>query len=782
MEEYIEYFQDAYNNYAKNKKDYLQSSKNQTFNIVSDEEITSIQEKLQASGELFQDSVFPPSMKSLYGNYRHNLGVNTRNNSIQWLRPLYIVGEPKFISNGVTKFDIKQGQLGDCWFLASAALLAEHEDLFNQVVLPEQTFDSPNYNGMFIFKFWQCGKWVNVIVDDYLPTIYGGRQLLFVSSTDPTEFWVALLEKAYAKLYGCYAAIVGGFIPEALQDLTGGICQTITLHDARGKLKSSDFYKDIFLNMLESHQQGGLLGCVIHGSGESETSLGLIRGHAYSINNVSIMKYKDQNVAMIQIRNPWGNHVEWKGRFHDNSPEWDDITTGDNISIDHNPADGEYWMTFYDFIVNFNEVTVCDLYNSPIKQNTWQLCQFFDEWVLHTTAGGAFNVNHTFYRNPQYAITINNNNLNKQNNNSNFSLNNLSTSSESLYKAVFTNEDNDTNDDTVSEYDDNKMSIVISLMQLNNRMENVPVGCIGIAVFKVTDEDIQKDKPLSASFFRKYAQPDYFSDPYAYSRETNLRLNVTPGNYIIVPTMFYNNTEGEYYLRILSIDPNFKAIPHDNFSSRKKTILEDEDNFINNDDTVDDESKKMDSSLILKFINGNNNIELTEYINTFIEKMLNKYNNNDLLNDGDCNDKRKKKINIMCCGNRNNGRTKKSSKKKSSNANDTNSHASIIDYFKFSQSQIESIFNNCKSMEQCNNRLNLIKKTILKLLNLKDIEKFILQSDMRDIFSKLGYITNNQFLNTIGKIYKKKLDSDCKSAIDYMIYCTILELSENPNW
>lgn len=51
----------------------------------------------------------------------------------------------------------------------------------------------------FRFRFWQFGSWVEVCVDDKLPSCRG--RPIGLSCADPTmgEFWPALLEKAYAK-------------------------------------------------------------------------------------------------------------------------------------------------------------------------------------------------------------------------------------------------------------------------------------------------------------------------------------------------------------------------------------------------------------------------------------------------------------------------------------------------------------------------------------------------------------------------------------------------------
>jgi len=49
----------------------------------------------------------------------------------------------------------------------------------------------------------------------------GGKGLHFARSGTTGETWVPLIEKAYAKLHGDFAALDGGFMSEAIEDLTG---------------------------------------------------------------------------------------------------------------------------------------------------------------------------------------------------------------------------------------------------------------------------------------------------------------------------------------------------------------------------------------------------------------------------------------------------------------------------------------------------------------------------------------------------------------------------------
>jgi calpain len=163
------------------------------------------------AGTLFEDPDFPATDKSLLYSQRPD-------RRYEWLRPMEICDDPQFFVEGYSRFDVQQGELGDCWLLAAAATLTQDPKLFFRVVCDDNSFEE-EYAGIFHFCFWQYGKWVDVVVDDRLPTYRG--ELMYMHSTEKNEFWSALLEKAYAKLHGSYEALKGGTTCEAMEDFTG---------------------------------------------------------------------------------------------------------------------------------------------------------------------------------------------------------------------------------------------------------------------------------------------------------------------------------------------------------------------------------------------------------------------------------------------------------------------------------------------------------------------------------------------------------------------------------
>jgi hypothetical protein len=64
--------------------------------------------------------------------------------------------------------DIKQGQLGDCYFLAGLAALAERPDRIFNLFLLQETNRMKYYSVKMLYK----GKWMTIDMDEYIPTLY----------------------------------------------------------------------------------------------------------------------------------------------------------------------------------------------------------------------------------------------------------------------------------------------------------------------------------------------------------------------------------------------------------------------------------------------------------------------------------------------------------------------------------------------------------------------------------------------------------------------------------
>uniref|UniRef100_A0A1B0GLJ6 Calpain catalytic domain-containing protein n=1 Tax=Lutzomyia longipalpis TaxID=7200 RepID=A0A1B0GLJ6_LUTLO len=469
-----------------------------------------LKQQCLASGTLFEDPEFPAADSSLMFSRRPDRYV-------EWRRPMEIADDPQFFVEGYSRFDVQQGELGDCWLLAAAANLTQDPKLFFRVVPEDQNF-TDDYVGIFHFRFWQYGRWIDVVIDDRLPTYRG--ELLYMHSTEKNEFWSALLEKAYAKLHGSYEALKGGTTCEAMEDFTGGVTEMYDLKEAPPNLYSI---------LLKGMERNSMMGCSLEPDPnvlEAETSEGLIRGHAYSITKVQMVDIVTPNtngkIPLLRLRNPWGNDAEWNGPWSDQSPEWryipDHVKEQIGLNFD---VDGEFWMSFKDFLTHFDRVELCNLSPDSLSDDQvsrgkkkWEMSVFEGEWTPGVTAGGCRNFLETFWHNPQYVISL---------------------------------EDPDEDDD------EGKCTVIIALMQKNRRSRrNMGMDCltIGFAVYHLSERDLM-NKPQKMNFF-KYNASVARSPAFINLREVSCRFKLPPGHYLIVPSTFDPNEEGEFLIRVFS--------------------------------------------------------------------------------------------------------------------------------------------------------------------------------------------------------------------------------------
>ncbi|EFA04829.1 calpain-A [Tribolium castaneum] len=309
----------------------------------------------------FQDANFPAE----------RIALTDLPEKVVWRRPREICENAKFIVDGATRFDIDQGLLGDCWFLAAIANLTTNPKIFEMVVPKNQSF-SENYAGIFHFRFWQYGQWVDIVIDDKLPTI--NNQLVYLKAGEGNEFWPPLLEKAFAKFYGSYKSIEGGRINEALEDLCGGLSE---VYDTR----NPELYEIIQM----SYNKGSFMGCSIpsQNDGNGKRSDGLVVNHAYSITGLYTSQLKNVTIHLIRVRNPWGS-VEWNGPWSDNSVCWSLVPKETKQKLWVKREDGEFWMNFTDFTEKFIFIEICHLnptfQTNTFQTNNWKVYMFEDSW------------------------------------------------------------------------------------------------------------------------------------------------------------------------------------------------------------------------------------------------------------------------------------------------------------------------------------------------------------------------------------------------------------------
>uniref|UniRef100_A0A8C7DNI6 Calpain 2, (m/II) large subunit b n=1 Tax=Oncorhynchus kisutch TaxID=8019 RepID=A0A8C7DNI6_ONCKI len=456
-------------------------------------------------GGLFSDPTFAAAPESLGFNELGPGSYKTR--AVQWKRPGELCSSPEFIVGGATRTDICQGALGDCWLLAAIASLTLNEDVMARVVPVGQSFGE-SYAGIFHFQFWQFGEWVDVVIDDRLPTKDG--ELLFVHSAEGSEFWSALLEKAYAKVNGCYEALSGGSTTEGFEDFTGGIAENYDLRKPP---------PNMFQIIKKAIESGALLGCSIDitsaADSEAVTRQKLVKGHAYSLTGA--VTYRGRKEKLIRIRNPWGQ-VEWTGAWSDSSSEWNSVDDSErqNVKAD----DGEFWMSFTEFLRHYSRIEICTLTPDTLTDDSvkhWSVCNYDGSWRKGSTAGGCRNHAYTFWMNPQFVIRLD-------------------------------EEDDDPDDNEVG------CSFVVGLIQKNRRrLRKVgeDMHTIGFAIYEVRKFHGQREVHLDKNYFLTHAQKAR-SETFVNLREVSTRFKMPPGEYLIVPSTFEPHLNGDFCIRVFS--------------------------------------------------------------------------------------------------------------------------------------------------------------------------------------------------------------------------------------
>ncbi len=207
-------------------------------------------------------------------------------------------------TSAVAFTDMRQGGIGDCYFLSSLAetALKDPNAIVNMFIV--------NGDGTYTVQFIHGSTPTYVTVDSKLPTNSSG-ELVFdgmgqMANNSGNELWVALAEKAYVQLNECgwirptawgggrnvYNAISGGCMFMALNQITGA---------TTGSDQSTAYTPGAFNAFAHSFSVGD---AVCLGSVNNPADSEIVGDHAYAVLSVNITNSIVNST--VTVYNPWG--------------------------------------------------------------------------------------------------------------------------------------------------------------------------------------------------------------------------------------------------------------------------------------------------------------------------------------------------------------------------------------------------------------------------------------------------------------------------------------------
>ena len=227
--------------------------------------------------------------------------------------------------------------------------------------LIEKLFFSKNLtkskNHQYGIYFYINGIWKLILIDDYFPARNTSfKKFAFAYSTEK-EIWVPLLEKAWAKINGCYAKVGTGGLPNEVFD----VCSEAYNEYILIKNKNKDLlWNEIFQGEKKNYMMTA--GTTKNTNNFKLEKIGLSPGHAYTV--LGVLEINSEKV--IKLRNPWGN-FEFTGDWSDYSSKW---TEELKKKYEFNKKnDGVFYMSYDDFLKYFITIGFAKIHPDYIVNN-----------------------------------------------------------------------------------------------------------------------------------------------------------------------------------------------------------------------------------------------------------------------------------------------------------------------------------------------------------------------------------------------------------------------------
>jgi hypothetical protein len=216
--------------------------------------------------------------------------------------------------------DIRQGQVGDCYFLAGLSALADTDPgLLQQSIVALG-------DGSYAVRFYRGGTSTYWRVDATLPT--NGSSPYYANLSPTGELWVPLLEKAFTQFrsgQNSYASIANGWMYEAYNAITGSSYTSFATTSS-----TADALAQTMANNLAAGHAVTAASLATEPGGSP-----IIGNHAYNVHSVTNVN----GMWYVTVYNPWGF---------------------DGTSWDSNSGDGLLTLTSSQFQSWYGTVQVCN--------------------------------------------------------------------------------------------------------------------------------------------------------------------------------------------------------------------------------------------------------------------------------------------------------------------------------------------------------------------------------------------------------------------------------------
>ena len=326
-----------------------EKEKNQTATVsienIPDPKKVYKNQEIYKGSSAWTDPMFKPEKKSLCpydknGNWELPEDVLDSDvdgwEKLKWARAEEILDSQnyKVFLEGSSADDIVQGSIGDCYFLSAIGSLCRFPKLIERLFYTKEKTKQHEY-GIYIFI---NGLWELVLIDDYFP--YAGsyfKQFAFGSSRG-NELWLSLLEKAWAKINGCYAKIGCGGTPNEVFDV---LTEAYSEYYAVNKNNKDE----IWGKMMDAKNKGYVMtaGTSADVYNLPIEEMGLSPGHAYTVLDLHVINGE----KVVRLRNPWGNG-EYSGDWSDSSKKWTTELKKKYGLTKKN--DGDFFMGYDDYL------------------------------------------------------------------------------------------------------------------------------------------------------------------------------------------------------------------------------------------------------------------------------------------------------------------------------------------------------------------------------------------------------------------------------------------------